>query len=103
MYKSEEDFIKGQKIKIFLIVIGLLIAIFLHSCKQPKPKVPSHIEIIQDSLDRNNILSPTSNYYDLRYTVFYLDGCEYIRVGTGSNSWGAHKGDCKNPIHKIKN
>jgi hypothetical protein len=28
-----------------------------------------------------------------------FEGCEYVKFGIASNSWGAHKGNCKNPIH----
>ncbi len=38
--------------------------------------------------------------------VVIYDSCEYIVAGAGTNRWGSHKGNCKNPIHKndtIKN
>lgn len=37
--------------------------------------------------------TPRSNKYAPK-------GCEYIVVNSGSSQWGAHKGNCKNPIHK---
>jgi hypothetical protein len=45
-------------------------------------------------------LDSSSHYYDQNYTVYTLEGCEYIKVGIGNTSWGSHKGNCKNPIHK---
>jgi hypothetical protein len=45
-------------------------------------------------------LDSTSEYWDQNYKVYTLEGCEYIKVGFGDNSWGTHKGNCKNPIHK---
>ena len=45
-------------------------------------------------------LDSTSHYLNKRYTIYTLDGCEYIVVGSGNCQWGSHKGDCKNPIHK---
>lgn len=32
--------------------------------------------------------------------VIEFDGCEYVHFGSGEGSWGAHKGNCKNKIHK---
>jgi hypothetical protein len=34
------------------------------------------------------------------YSIYTLDGCEYVRFGRGNYSWGSHKGNCSNPIHK---
>jgi hypothetical protein len=45
-------------------------------------------------------LDNTSRYYDQNYTTYTLEGCEYIVVGMGNASWGSHKGNCKNQIHK---
>lgn len=36
------------------------------------------------------------------YTEYTLDGCQYIVVGTGSGSWGSHKGTCTNIIHSLR-
>jgi len=36
-----------------------------------------------------------------RVTEFTYEGCEYVRIGFGERAWGSHKGNCKNPIHKI--
>lgn len=35
-----------------------------------------------------------------RVKVYEYEGCEYIRVGVGHSTWGSHKGNCSNPIHK---
>ncbi len=32
--------------------------------------------------------------------IVIYDSCEYIVAGAGTNRWGSHKGNCKNPIHK---
>ena len=34
------------------------------------------------------------------YDIYTLDECEYVRFGHGNFSWGSHKGNCSNPIHK---
>jgi len=30
------------------------------------------------------------------------DGCEYVYFSGGTSTWGAHKGNCSNPIHCTK-
>lgn len=45
-------------------------------------------------------LDNTSEYYNQHYRVYTLEGCEYIKVDVGNTSWGSHKGNCKNQIHK---
>lgn len=32
--------------------------------------------------------------------ILTFEGCEYVKFSCGSGTWGAHKGNCKNPIHK---
>ena len=34
------------------------------------------------------------------FTIVTIDGCEYIQSHNGYGNILAHKGDCKNPIHK---
>lgn len=29
-----------------------------------------------------------------------IEGCQYVGDFIGDNSWGTHKGNCNNPIHK---
>lgn len=48
----------------------------------------------------SNILDTNAGYYDQHYKVYTLEGCEYILVNYGTNSWGSHKGNCSNPIHQ---
>jgi hypothetical protein len=38
--------------------------------------------------------------YKGEYSIYELDGCEYIKFNDNSHSWGAHSGTCPNPIHK---
>jgi hypothetical protein len=44
-------------------------------------------------------LDNKSQYYHRRYKIYTLEGCEYIVGNEGTNQWGSHKGNCKNPIH----
>jgi hypothetical protein len=32
--------------------------------------------------------------------VMVYDNCEYVVAGRGKYQWGAHKGNCSNPIHE---
>jgi hypothetical protein len=82
---------------LFLLIFIAIIAFILTGCNPNygKPK----------SLDDSNslVLDSTSQYYNKNFTIFKLDGCEYVVVGYGNHQWGGHKGDCKNPIHGYKN
>jgi hypothetical protein len=77
---------------LFAMIIGFLlgmILITLVSCEEQKPQKEIPTELSKT----------TENYYQ-RVSEFTYEGCEYIKVGTGQNAWGSHKGNCKNPIHK---
>jgi hypothetical protein len=70
------------------IVTSILLSSLLLSCgEQRGKKAPDSKRIELDS---------TSQYYDQNYKIYTLEGCEYVSVGSGSNRWGAHKGNCKN-------
>jgi len=58
--------------------------------KRPEPTVNGSIAELDS-------LSPFPN---TRMQVYSYEGCEYIVVGNKNRSWGSHKGNCKNPIHK---
>ena len=73
------------------ILIIFLASIFFISCKEDRgPKAPE---------SKRLELDPDSKYYDQQYSVYTLEGCEYIVVGYSQLRWGSHKGNCKNPIH----
>lgn len=66
------------------VVIFIMITLVLNSCVEnshTKEKNPRVVEV-------NN------------YIIYTLDGCEYVRFNFGQSSWGGHKGNCSNPIHK---
>ena len=68
--------------KIILIAFSGMI---LSSCElQPDGQA-------QPKTDGNLVASATEYTYD---------GCQYVRFGYGDCAWGAHKGNCNNPIHK---
>jgi len=75
---------------ILSILVGLLVVIGCSDGNRQKPDA-SKLEMFNGS-----------NYYDQRYHVYTLEGCEYIVAGAGKTQWGSHKGNCKNPIHYTK-
>ena len=74
---------------ILSLLVGLLVVLGCSDTRQ-KPD-PHKLELFNGS-----------NYYDQRYHVYTLEGCEYIVAGAGKTQWGSHKGNCKNPIHYAK-
>ena len=76
-----------------VMIIGITLGLFLISCNQkPTKKLPENPQEL--TKDPN-----TDNHY-LKVTEYIYEGCEYIKVGYGQSIWGAHKGNCTNPIHK---
>jgi hypothetical protein len=75
--------------RLILIVISS-VGIFASCSERRGHKAPESKRLELDS---------TSRYYDQQYSVYTLEGCEYIVVGYSQLRWGSHKGNCKNPIH----
>jgi len=72
--------------KIFLVLpifITTIALISLNACNSSEGKV-----------NKPEVMEVTN------YDIYTLDGCEYVRFGHGNFSWGSHKGNCSNPIHK---
>jgi hypothetical protein len=69
----------------------VFIAVALTSCSNESSKKQE---------DPGVLSKDTENYYN-QVKEFTYEGCEYIKVGFGKCVWGSHKGNCKNPIHKI--
>jgi hypothetical protein len=68
---------------LFAMIIGFVIGmllITLVSCEEQK--------------SQKQPLTELTNVTEITY-----QGCEYIRIGLGTRTWGTHKGNCKNPIH----
>jgi hypothetical protein len=84
----------NKKNASLLILILCALAIFLVTSCEGNVQVSTKPDPHRMELDNS------SKYYDQNYKVYTLEGCEYILVGGGSNRWGSHKGNCKNPIHK---
>lgn len=74
--------------KKLIIISALLLGLYScsHSSTQRRPT--------------NELQMSTSACYSQQYRIYTLEGCEYIVVSYGSERWGSHKGNCKNPIHQ---
>lgn len=82
---------------IGIILCGVLI---FTSCR-----IKSKKELESDTISQPiqiKELGTSSFYVDKYYQIYTLEGCEYVVVSPGNRgySWGTHKGNCKNPIHK---
>lgn len=47
-------------------------------------------------------LQSCGNNTELQHRTNTMEGCEYVVVGIGNHQWGSHKGNCKNPVHKVE-
>jgi hypothetical protein len=77
-------------------ILFSLLLIILAACKNNKKVTES------SQKEKPNVyhLNVRSLRYDENYSIYTLEGCEYIVVDVGHSKWGSHKGNCKNPIHK---
>ena len=81
------------------LLAGILGLLALTSCVE---NGNAHDPFAAEAEARSTKLDSTSEYYDKRYRIYTLEGCEYIVVNSGGSAWGSHKGNCKNPIHSTK-
>ena len=83
--------------KTIKIITTSLILLLLNACQSEQERQ----ELIKDS--QSTVLDSTSTDYRKQFTIYTLDSCQYVVVSPGTNyTWGSHKGDCTNPIHKQK-
>ena len=86
--------------KIYLVLLITILGLCINSCSQmnanqPEPKeVKPTVETSAGELTKKNPNSYNS------YEEYSLEGCQYIVVGSGTDRWGSHKGNCSNLIHK---
>lgn len=78
---------------LLILIFATLVAFVVTSCE-------GNVQVSTQSNSDRMELDNTSEYYNQQYRVFTLEGCEYIKVDVGNTTWGSHKGNCKNPIHK---
>jgi len=71
-----------------------------------KPTSNKEDQLTDTVTKQNQIVKDTvlnGKYYYLAVKEYTYQGCQYIRVGYRAEVWGAHKGNCSNPIHKESN
>ena len=78
---------------VLIILVTVIIGITILSYKNEATKKPEVVHEIKK-------LSTSSEKYDIYYEIYTLEGCEYIVIPGSYFTWGTHKGNCKNPIHK---
>ena len=67
-----------------ILFITLVVLMSLNSCNSST----------EEKVNKHNVIEVTN------YDIYTLDGCEYVKFGHGNFSWGSHKGNCSNSIHK---
>ena len=84
--------------KTIKIITTSLILILLNACQSEQERQQS----IKDT--QSTALDSTSTDYRKQFTIYTLDSCQYVVVSPRNSNytWGSHKGDCTNPIHKQK-
>ena len=96
-----KDLIKHLNTINMKINIDSLFPVFLFGLLTLVSSCGSSVETERkiQAIDTNNTLKLATYNYNGPSTYTY-EGCEYIVVVNGSATWGSHKGNCKNPIHK---
>ena len=81
------------RMRLLLVVTILLVMIILLfvSCIKERPNT-KQMDFVMEG----------NSSYGNKATTIIIDSCEYVFVPFNNASWGSHKGNCKNPIHKCK-
>ena len=84
--------------KYSLIILMVLI---LSSCDDIIGNKKEQVNTVSQPIEIKE-LGTANGQYDRYYQIYTLEGCEYIVVSPGNSNftWGTHKGNCKNSIHK---
>ncbi len=97
MGSTNTKMMKDKKTLLKIMILAPLSIFMSTSCTENgNAKDPFGVEAEARSTELDN----NSEYYNQRYRVYTLEGCEYIVVDSGNMKWGGHKGNCKNPIHQ---
>jgi hypothetical protein len=74
----------------FIFLAACIVIIGFTACNDYQPKPVYKI--------------PTGSMTELKYSVFNIDGCQYLLYEVGTSYGLTHKGDCTNTIgHKVFN
>jgi len=82
-----------KNITLLILIFAAIVTFLVTSCE-------GTVQVSNKPDPHRMELDNASRYWDQNYSVYTLEGCEYIVVGVGKMQWGSHKGNCKNPIHK---
>lgn len=88
---------QNSPVPLIIVILAALVIFMFTGCVDKKT-IDEQVQLKRDLYSRE--LDSTSKYYNQNYRVYTLEGCEYIKVDVGNTSWGSHKGNCKNQIHK---
>ena len=88
-----------ENMKYGIMILSILI---LNSCEiNIGKKKDKNDNTVSKPIEIKELGNSDSIPYYRHYQIYMLDGCEYIEVNGGTPStWGTHKGNCKNSIHK---
>lgn len=74
----------------------LIICLFLFSCNANKDGGYNKDKELPVVRDENH------TFLTVPVRTITYDGCEYVIFSNGNDTWGSHKGNCNNSIHKYK-
>jgi len=84
----------------------LLSCCFIVSCCSHSEQHQGEIKTTQKAIlkyqvnEQGEIINENCGCGEMPYSVYVVNGCEYIYLGYGQSSWGGHSGTCPNPIHQ---
>jgi hypothetical protein len=81
--------------------IMILSVLILNGCDFTDNKKVKNNNTVSQPIEIKE-LGTSTEQFDRYYQIYTLEGCEYIVVSPGNShfTWGTHKGNCKNSIHK---
>jgi len=81
-----------------LIALSIF-AVALASCEKQEIHTPDDGH--DHEAEVRSLSTQATSYYSHVEESTY-EGCEYIAVGPVAHRWGSHKGNCKNPMHRME-
>lgn len=88
-----------KKIKLIIPILSFII-IGCGPSASDKEKIAKETSIGKKTGHIELIMSKRVDTDMTEYHTYTLEGCEYVRVADDKWSWGFHKGNCINPIHR---
>lgn len=72
------------------LILFVLMSFFIFGCTKGTTRGDT-------TLPSKNINEKYQNFDIIEYTY---DGCQYVKFPSYNATWGSHKGNCNNPIHR---